>query len=321
MTKEKNDQEIKQEDILAKSSKKLNFQPKSEDNFVWRGIILLLFVFAAMLSYGYVAYKDHKTASLDKKMSQEAQKIINSDNLESKIYDLEQDKDAAQKKTENLGNLELGDDISGEKKAKTSKSTDKITKIEDRIDDLSQKIDQFEKKIEDSIKQKQLNNIILAYAKFRKKLLQGQDLKIEFENLQLLAQENKEISQKISELEPFLKEFKSDDAIQQEFLNLQPLLLARKNYDPNQGFVSRFRYNMNKIFIVKNLKDSDRSDIERLVIIVDKLIKDRKYQIALENIKSVDEKYQSIFRNFTQILEKKIKLEIIDKELSALFIL
>ena len=307
----------KKED-LSKKKKIINSKAKSDDEFVWRGIILLLFVFAAILTYGYVSYNKNKSDILEYKMRNAAQNIIESDNFVNKIYDLgNEEKVTAQKKSQNLPKQlyqDLEDDHNLLNKQNTSQD-----EIFSRVLKLEEKISQLEIIIRESITKKQLGAIISAYSNFRQKIYNNQDFRLEFDNFWLLLKQNKELLEQANELPFLLESLKDSKAIYNQFIEIQPSLLARSKNNPEKGLVDKLRYNLDKIFIIKSLKETNQSDIEKSIIALDELLKKSDYQKALQELYNVDKKYQTMLLDLTKSIENRAAIDDIHDKLLAKF--
>ncbi len=307
----------KKED-LSKKKKIINSKAKSDDEFVWRGIILLLFVFAAILTYGYVSYNKNKSDILEYKMRNAAQNIIESDNFVNKIYDLgNEEKVTAQKKSQNLPKQlyqDLEDDHNLLNKQNTSQD-----EIFSRVLKLEEKISQLEIIIRESITKKQLGAIISAYSNFRQKIYNNQDFRLEFDNFWLLLKQNKELLEQANELPFLLESLKDSKAIYNQFIEIQPSLLARSKNNPEKGLVDKLRYNLGKIFIIKSLKETNQSDIEKSIIALDELLKKSDYQKALQELYNVDKKYQTMLLDLTKSIENRVAIDDIHDKLLAKF--
>ncbi len=300
-------------DLMTKANQTLKFEPKAEDNFVWRGIILLILVFGLVLLYSYNAYQSYQKNLIEQEMQKAAQKIIDSENIESEIYDLEYEKVVTQKKTEKL------DQETSEEFREVNSKIQNIEELAFKINEFEQRIAEFEENLADSNLQRRLNSIILSYFDFRKKLFQGGDYAVELQNLELLAKDNAEILEKIVELKLLLPDFKSDWQIKKQFKDIEPLLLARQNNDPDQGFISNLRYNLSKIFVVRNLREDAKTDLEKSISKIFFSLKNLNYQLTLQKLENIDPKYNEILKEFKILIANRVEIEKVDFDLLSKF--
>jgi hypothetical protein len=266
----------------AKDGKKLN----SEDNFVKRGIILIIFIIIFILIYSFYEEIKVKNISYLEKISTKWQQV---DNNESINIETDKNKDVEIAKMAN----EIVDDV-----------------ITDVIIDQELFSNNKEYVNEDLNKYK----LSHSYLKFKDKLLLSKDLSKEFAFLkdQLI---NSGFEDDITKFEKIVKYYQNDKILSDNFKNISPKLIARDRNDPEDGFINKFRFNLNSLILIKGSKNNKSlSKIEKFIFLAQNLLEIKDYKNLIYEINQLDVAFQDILSKFSKQIDVKILIEEFDNK-------
>ena len=268
----------------VKDSKKLN----SEDNFVKRGIILIIFIIIFILIYSFHEEGKTKNISYLEKISTKWQQVDNKDSIKIEA-DKNKDVDV---EIANMAN-EIVNDV-----------------ITDVIIDQGLFSNNKEYVDEDLNKYK----LSLSYLKFKDKLLLNKDLSKEFTFLkdQLI---NSGFEDDITKFEKIVKYYQNDKILSDNFKNISPKLIARGRNNPEDGFINKFRFNLNSLILIKGSKNNKSlSKIEKFIFSAQNLLEVRDYKNLISEIDQLDVAFQDILSNFSKQIDVKILIEEFDNK-------
>ena len=154
----------------------------------------------------------------------------------------------------------------------------------------------------------------LSYLKFKDKLLLNKDLSKEFTFLkdQLI---NSGFEDDITKFEKIVKYYQNDKILLDNFNNISPKLIARDRNDPEDGFVNKFRFNLNNLIIIKGSKNNKSlSKIEKFIFSAQNFLEVRDYKNLTSEIAKLDVAFQDILSNFSKQIDIKILIEEFDNK-------
>jgi len=266
----------------AKDGKKLN----SEDNFVKRGIVLIIFIIIFILIYSFYEERKVKNISYLEKISTKWQQV---DNNQSINIETDKNQDVEIAKMAN----EIVNDV-----------------ITDVIIDQELFSNNKEYVNEDLNKYK----LSHSYLKFKDKLLLNKDLSKEFAFLkdQLI---NSGFEDDITKFEKIVKYYQNDKILSDNFKNISPKLIARDRNNPEDGFINKFRFNLNSLILIRGSKNNKSlSKIEKFIFLAQNLLEVRDYKNLISEISKLDVAFQDILSNFSNQIDVRIFIEEFDNK-------
>lgn len=266
----------------AKDSKKLN----SEDNFIKRGIVLIIFIIIFILIYSFYEERKVKNISYLEKISTKWQQV---DNNQSINIETDKNQDVEIAKIAN----EIVNDV-----------------ITDVIIDQELFSNNKEYVNEDLNKYK----LSHSYLKFKDKLLLNKDLSKEFAFLkdQLI---NSGFEDDITKFEKIVKYYQNDKILSDNFKNISPKLIARDRNNPEDGFINKFRFNLNSLILIRGSKNNKSlSKIEKFIFLAQNLLEVRDYKNLISEISKLDVAFQDILSNFSNQIDVRIFIEEFDNK-------
>ena len=266
----------------AKDSKKLN----SEDNFIKRGIVLIIFIIIFILIYSFYEERKVKNISYLEKISTKWQQV---DNNQSINIETDKNQDVEIAKMAN----EIVNDV-----------------ITDVIIDQELFSNNKEYVNEDLNKYK----LSHSYLKFKDKLLLNKDLSKEFAFLkdQLI---NSGFEDDITKFEKIVKYYQNDKILSDNFKNISPKLIARDRNNPEDGFINKFRFNLNSLILIRGSKNNKSlSKIEKFIFLAQNLLEVRDYKNLISEISKLDVAFQDILSNFSNQIDVRIFIEEFDNK-------
>lgn len=276
---------------------------KKKNFTVFKFLLILLALAAA-----YQGYRYYKIKMQDSAKTQDLNKL---NHVESDIFDFSESK-------ENSGNFDeksLDEITITELKERGAefiyhlllKNQLQISQLKTEITNLKSEFARYK------IEQKAVK-IVFAYVDLRQKIFAGQDFKNSFQNFELVASTDKNLTLKTAELKTILEKFTGVKQLSDDFSKLIPLLISAKKYDPNAGFTNKLRYNLSKLISIRKL-DETAKDFDGNVRRVEIALQNHNYSVALSEFNEIALAFPEISAKFLADLQNAEKLEKTDKEI------
>ena len=268
---------------------------KAEDNFVKRGIILVILIIILIIIYSISEVRNNKNTSYLKKITKNWQQ----DNINDYKVD----------NVQNIKESEDDYDISNQEI------------IIDELVDQNFLVNYNEDLVEENIVGKNMLSqdykdaiLSLAYLKFKDKLLANKDLSKEFAFLKDQLIDNN-FEDDIIKFEKIVKYYQNDKILLDNFNNISPKLIARDRNDPEDGFVNKFRFNLNNLIIIRGSKNNKSlSKIEKFIFSAQNLLEVRDYKNLISEISKLDVVFQDILSKFSNQIDVRIFIEEFDNK-------
>ena len=268
---------------------------KAEDNFVKRGIILVILIIILIIIYSISEVRNNKNTSYLKKITKNWQQ----DNINDYKVD----------NVQNIKESEDDYDISNQEI------------IIDELVDQNFLVNYNEDLVEENIVGKNMLSqdykdaiLSLAYLKFKDKLLANKDLSKEFAFLKDQLIDNN-FEDDIIKFEKIVKYYQNDKILSDNFNNISPKLIARDRNDPEDGFVNKFRFNLNNLIIIRGSKNNKSlSKIEKFIFLAQNILEVRDYKNLKSEINRLDVAFQDILSNFLKQIDVRILIEEFDNK-------
>lgn len=268
---------------------------KAEDNFVKRGIILVILIIILIIIYSFSEVRNNKNTSYLKKITKNWQQ----DNINDYKVD----------NVQNIKESEDDYDISNQEI------------IIDELVDENFLVNYNKDLVEENIVGKNMLSqdykdaiLSLAYLKFKDKLIANKDLSKEFTILKDQLIDNN-FEDDIIKFEKIVKYYQNDKILLDNFNNISPKLIARDRNDPEDGFVNKFRFNLNNLIIIRGSKNNKSlSKIEKFIFSAQNLLEVRDYKNLISEISKLDVVFQDILSNFSNQIDVRIFIEEFDNK-------
>ncbi len=268
---------------------------KAEDNFVKRGIILVILIIILIIIYSISEVRNNKNTSYLKKITKNWQQ----DNINDYKVD----------NVQNIKESEDDYDISNQEI------------IIDELVDQNFLVNYNEDLVEENIlAQNMLSQdykdaiLSLAYLKFKDKLLANKDLSKEFAFLKDQLIDNN-FEDDIIKFEKIVKYYQNDKILSDNFNNISPKLIERDRNYPEAGFVNNFRFNLVNLIIIRGSKNNKSlSKIEKFIFLAQNILEVRDYKNLKSEINRLDVAFQDILSNFLKQIDVRILIEEFDNK-------
>jgi hypothetical protein len=99
------------------------------------------------------------------------------------------------------------------------------------------------------------------------------------------------------------------------FSALIPELIAAKNFNPDGGILSKIRYNISRLIIIRRIDDKNPGDIDATITKVERFLREENYQDALTFLLSLDANYHEILKGFLDELSVFVEAQKIDEDI------
>jgi hypothetical protein len=190
-----------------------------------------------------------------------------------------------------------------------------LLKNQMQIDSLRSDIQSLRNEVSKYKSHKKIGRLILSYVNLREKFFAGEFYRGEFRSFRILSSRDKELNQLGVDLIKKLAKFQLDEKLENDFAALVPELMAIKYYGNSDDLLTKVRRNLSKLITIKRTDKNEGSDIEAVIFRVKAFLKEGRYQEALTELSSVEEKYKLVKQEFTTDLQNRIEVEKTDQEI------
>lgn len=287
--------EVSEEKNKAKTIKK-------ESRFFTKLIIVLAIGLA-----GYFGFKYWQINALHQNSARdEVQKF---DNVESDIFDL-----AGSEKNDDLSQLE---DLSlTELKEKGSEFIyQMLMKNQVQINDLREQTKLLNAEIIKHKNREQIGKMIMTYVELRQEIFAAKPFDESLKNFETLAVLDENLYSKVERLKTALPHFSGQEKLQKSFSALIPELITVDSSNSNPNLVSEVRRNISKLIIIRRIDEKDAGTIDSVTVQIERLLKAKQYQEALDSLLSLNQNYHEIIKDFLDDLSTAIEVQKIDQEI------
>ena len=290
------------ESLDAKNQENKNNSTKKTQSFLTKLIILV-----SLILLGYFGFKYWQVKAAQK---QAAKSLVEKyDNVDSEIFDLSSDHEEA----DSHG---LADITVNELKEKGAEFIyQMLLKNQVQITDLREQILVLKNDVQKYKNQERIGKLIFTYVDLRQKISAGKSSSEEFKNFEMLASFDESLQAKIAQLKPLLPNLQGREKLNKSFSTLIPKLIAAKNFNPDGGILSKIRYNISKLIIIRRIDDKNLGDIDATITKVERLLREENYQDVLTSLLSLDANYHEILKGFLDELSVSAEAQKIDGDI------
>ncbi len=290
------------ESLDAKNQENKNNSTKKRQSFLTKLIILV-----SLILFGYFGFKYWQVKAAQK---QAAKSLIEKyDNVDSEIFDLSSDHED----TDPHGLPDLTVNELKEKGAEFIYQM--LLKNQVQIIDLREQILALKNDVKKYKNQERIGKLIFTYVDLRQKISAGKTSAEEFKNFEMLASFDENLQAKIAQLKPLLPNLQGREKLNKSFSALIPEVIAAKNFNPDGGILSKIRYNISKLIIIRRIDDKNLGDIDATITKVERLLREENYQDALTSLLSLDANYHEILKGFLDELSVSAEAQKIDGDI------
>jgi len=272
--------------------------------------ILKIVIFLIILFFGYVLYGSikQKISIFDSEKNIKNTNISNS-NDNSEILTLSDEyKDQNLEAIDSLNLAELkekGDEFIYQT----------LIKNQLQIEEINEKIRQLKNDFNKYKSQEKIAKIATSYIALREKIYAGSDYSEELKNFEISIIFDDNLKNKSDKLRKNLTSFLSDEKINENFAKIIPSLITKKYQNLGNDVWSKIKYNLSKIIIIRKINNEDISTIDGMVLKIENLLHNKKYQEALDNLLLLDQSYHEIIKDFLELLSASIEVRKIDQDI------
>jgi len=112
-----------------------------------------------------------------------------------------------------------------------------------------------------------------------------------------------------------LPNLQGGEKLNKTFATLIPELIAAKNLNPDGGILSKIRYNISKLVIIRRIDDKNLGDVDAKITKIERLLREENYQDALIYLLSFDANYHEILKGFLDELSVSAEAQKIDGDI------
>jgi hypothetical protein len=290
------------ESLDAKNQENKNNSTKKRQSFLTKLIILV-----SLILFGYFGFKYWQVKAAQK---QAAKSLIEKyDNVDSEIFDLSPDHE--------------GSDLNGLPDLTVNELKEKgaefiyqmLLKNQVQITDLREQILALKNDVQKYKNQERIGKLIFTYVDLRQKISARKPSAEEFKNFEMLASFDENLQAKIAQLKPLLPNLQGGEKLNKTFATLIPELIAAKNLNPDGGILSKIRYNISKLVIIRRIDDKNLGDVDAKITKIERLLREENYQDALTSLLSFDANYHEILKGFLDELSVSAEAQKIDGDI------
>lgn len=274
------------------------------------GLILKIVIFLIILFFGYVLYGSIKQKNF---IFNSEKSIKNSDNNNSSdnseiltLSDEYKDQNSEAIDSLNLAELkEKGDEFIYQT----------LIKNQLQIEEINEKIRQLKNDFNKYKSQEKIAKITTSYISLREKIYAGSDYSEELKNFEVSVIFDDNLKNKSDRLRKNLASFLNDEKINENFAKIIPNLITKKYQNLGNNLWSKIKYNLSKIIVIRKIDNEDASTIDGAVLKIENLLRNKKYQEALDNLLLLDQSYHEIIKDFLDLLSVSIEVRKIDQDI------
>ena len=274
------------------------------------GLILKVVIFLIILFFGYILYGSIKQKNF---IFNSEKSIKNSDNNNSSdnseiltLSDEYKDQNSEAIDSLNLAELkEKGDEFIYQT----------LIKNQLQIEEINEKIRQLKNDFNKYKSQEKIAKITTSYISLREKIYAGSDYSEELKNFEVSVIFDDNLKNKSDRLRKNLASFLNDEKINENFAKIIPNLITKKYQNLGNDLWSKIKYNLSKIIVIRKIDNEDVSTIDGAVLKIENLLRNKKYQEALDNLLLLDQSYHEIIKDFLDLLSVSIEVRKIDQDI------
>ncbi len=280
-----------------------------------KSLLSKLVIFLMLILLSYFGLKYWKISS-ERKVNA-ASEVEKFDNVESEIFDLS-DEYKNQKAKPLHDNSEIIPELTfNELKEKDAEFIYKmILKNQIQLGELRSQMEVLRSEIIKYENREKIGRIIFSYSDLRQNIFAGKPYAEELRNFELLTSFDENLQSKISKLKPFLSSFSDHQTLSKTFNDLIPsLIFTKNNLTPDTGIISKIRRNISRLITIRKIDGGDASDVDAVIVKIEKALREENYQEALNYGLSLDQNYHKILKGFLDSLSLSIEVRKIDQEI------
>ncbi len=268
-------------------------------------------VIFSLLAFGYLGFRYLVFQSAKKLESQkELQKF---DNIESEIFDLSIPADDSENGS---GVHDFSDMAVNDLREKGAEFVyQMLLKNQVQISVLTKKIENLDEEIVKYKYQQRISRMILLYIDLRNEIFSKKPFEKTIENFELVAINDGVLTNKIATLKESAKKFSSQSELKNEFSQIIPKLIIAKKINKEGGFWAKIKAKISQLIVIRKLNGTNPEEIDSRIVKIEKLLTEEKYQEALTELLSFEQKYHEITSEFLDHLSAAIEIRSIDNEI------
>jgi len=275
---------------------------KKKQSFLTKFVIILSLIFFSYLGLKYWQIKQEQKAQARAENSK-------LDNVDSEIFDLSDEYKKSQEQ-------ELPDLTVNELREKGAEFIyQMLLKNQVQINDLRDQVQGLKGEILKYKNQEKIGRMIFAYVGLRQDFSSGEPHEEALKNFEMLVTFDEVLSAKVAKLRSLLPNHLNQKELIRTFSDLIPELIATKTYDPNAGIISKIRYNISKLIVIRKIDETNSKDVDGIIAKTEKLLHEERYQEALNSLLSLDQRYNQILTEFLNDLNVASEVQKIDREI------
>jgi flagellar biosynthesis component FlhA len=291
---------------LPDSENKKNDSVKKRQFFLMKLVILISLIFFGYFGFKY--WKNERAQHSESKIDLEK-----NDNSDGDIFDLS-DEYKNQHDDQNIENFP--DLTANELKEKGAEFIyQMLLKNQVQINDLKEQMQALRAEFVKYKNQEKIGKMIFAYIDFRQKIFSDFVYEDSLKNFEMLSVFDQNLQAKIVKLKPLLADLSRKKNLNKSFNELIPSLIAKKNINPDSGFISKIRYQISKLIVIRRIDGKNVGDVDEIVSKTEKLLREQNYQEALNSLLRLDQSYHEILVNFLDDLSNAAEIQKIDQEI------
>jgi predicted negative regulator of RcsB-dependent stress response len=276
---------------------------KKRQSFLTKIVITLALIFFSYLGVNFWQNKQAQKAQLE---------AAKSENSGGDIFDISDE----YKKSPDQNEHELPDLTVNELKEKGAEFIyQMLLKNQVQINDLRDQVQLLKSEILKYKNQEKIGKIIFTYVGLRQDFYEGEPYEAALKNFEMLIVFDGFLPAKAAKLKSLLPNFIEQKALSRNFSNLIPELIAAKTFDPSAGIISKIRYNISKLIVIRKIDENDSGDVDAIIAKTERLLREENYQEALNSLLSLDQSYNQILAEFLNDLGIAVEVQKIDYDI------
>jgi hypothetical protein len=262
-------------------------------------------VFLSLLILTYFAFQYWKLQRVNLAKNE----VTKFDNIDSEIFEVSDE-------YKNQEQYDLSDMTISEMREKGAEFIyQMLLKNQIQIENLKGDIQLLKSEILKYKNHEKIGKLIVNYVALREKIFAGEIYNNEFKSFEILSFSDENLKKLTANLQENLQKFSTNEKLSQDFAKLAPDLIAIQNFGDGNDFITKVRRNISKLATVRRTDREKGNDINAVIFKVEKLLREKNYQEALNSINSLELKYQETLKIFVENLKVSIAVSKIDQEI------
>lgn len=191
-----------------------------------------------------------------------------------------------------------------------------LLKNQVQIEDLRTQIQNLKGEMVKNKNQEKISKMILVYVDLRQQIFSGGDFSQELKNFEILTSFDENLQGKIAKLKPLLPHYYNQEKLVKSFAEAIPDIIAtKKNIGEQTGLIAKIRYNISKLVVIRRIDGKNPQDVDAVIVKIEKDLKEKNYQEALNSALSLDQNYHEVLKDFLDKLSNALEVQKTDQEI------